>query len=148
MKKSPIVLRRIFLLLLITGLAACAGKDKQEKTPDHVTGQLHQEILKTVTDPERTSQAASLAESLKQIFAESDKQYKTDFETFQSINANFDTTDAELQAFFDRINSQAKNRQARVLAIHEKMRTLLTAEEWKQLNDAREDALKVDLKLL
>lgn len=148
MKKSPIVLRRIFLLLLITGLAACAGKDKQEKTPDHVTGQLHQEILKTVTDPERTSQAASLAESLKQIFAESDKQYKTDFETFQSINANFDATDAELQAFFDRINSQAKNRQARVLAIHEKMRTLLTAEEWKQLNDAREDALKVDLKLL
>ena len=136
------------MLLLITGLAACAGKDKQEKTPDRVTGQLHQEILKTVTDPERTSQAASLAESLKQIFAESDKQYKTDFETFQSINANFDTTDAELQAFFDRINSQAKNRQARVLAIHEKMRTLLTAEEWKQLNDAREDALKVDLKLL
>ena len=148
MKKLPIVFRRIFLLLLITGLAACAGKDKQEKTPDHVTGQLHQEILKTVTDPERTSQAASLAESLKQIFAESDKQYKTDFETFQSINANFDATDAELQAFFDRINSQAKNRQARVLAIHEKMRTLLTAEEWKQLNDAREDALKVDLKLL
>ena len=148
MKKSPIVLRRIFLLLLITGLAACAGKDKQEKTPDHVTGQLHQEILKTVTDPERTSQAASLAESLKQIFAESDKQYKTDFETFQSINANFDATDAELQAFFDRINSQAKNRQARVLAIHEKMRALLTVEEWKQLNDAREDALKVDLKLL
>lgn len=148
MKKLPIVFRRIFLLLLITGLAACTGKDKQEKTPDHVTGQLHQEILKTVTDPERASQAASLAESLKQIFAESDKQYKTDFETFQSINANFDTTDAELQAFFDRINSQAKNRQARVLAIHEKMRTLLTAEEWKQLNDAREDALKVDLKLL
>lgn len=148
MKTLPIVLRRIFLLLLITGLVACAGKDKQEKTPDHVTGQLHQEILKTVTDPERTSQAAALAESLKQIFAESDKQYKTDFETFQSINANFDTTDAELQAFFDRINSQAKNRQARVLAIHEKMRTLLTAEEWKKLNDAREDALKVDLKLL
>jgi len=148
MKKLPIVFRRIFLLLLITGLAACAGKDKQEKTPDHVTDQLRQEILKTVTDPERASQAAALAESLKQIFAESDKQYKTDFETFQSINANFDTTDAELQAFFDRINSQAKNRQARVLAIHEKMRTLLTAEEWKQLNDAREDALKVDLKLL
>lgn len=148
MKKLPIVFRRIFLLLLITGLAACAGKDKQEKTPDHVTGQLRQEILKTVTDPERAGQAAELAESLKQIFAESDKQYKTDFETFQSINANFDATDAELQDFFDRINSQAKNRQARVLAIHEKMRTLLTAEEWKQLNDAREDALKVDLKLL
>ena len=148
MKKLPIVFRLIFLLLLITGLAACAGKDKQEKTPDHVTGQLSQEILKTVTDPERASQAAALAESLKQIFAESDKQYKTDFETFQSINANFDATDAELQAFFDSINSQAKNRQARVLAIHEKMRTLLTAEEWKQLNDAREDALKVDLKLL
>jgi hypothetical protein len=148
MKKLPIVFRQIFLLLLITGLAACAGKDKQEKTPDYVTGQLRQEILKTVTDPERASQAAELADSLKQIFAESDKQYKTDFETFQSINANFDATDAELQAFFDRINSQAKNRQARVLAIHEKMRTLLTAEEWKQLNDAREDALKVDLKLL
>jgi hypothetical protein len=129
-------------------MVACAGKDKVEATPENMTEQFRQEILKTVTDPERASQAASLAESLKQIFAESDKQYKTDFETFQSINANFDATDAELQAFFDSINSQAKNRQARVLAIHEKMRTLLTAEEWEQLNDAREDALKVDLKLL
>lgn len=148
MKKLPIVFRQIILLILIAGVASCAGKDKQEKTPDLVTGQLQQEILKTVTDPERASQAADLADSLKQIFAEADKQYKTNFETFESINANFDATDAELQVFFDNINSQGKKRQARVLAIHEKMRTLLTAEEWKQLSDAREDALKVDLKLL
>ena len=101
MKKLPIVFRQIILLILIAGVASCAGKDKQEKTPELVTGQLQQEILKTVTDPERASQAADLADSLKQIFAEADKQYKTDFETFESINANFDATDAELQTFFD-----------------------------------------------
>ena len=63
MNKFPIVLRRIFLLLLITGLAACAGKDKQEKTPDHVTGQLSQEILKTVTDPYVSLNSPSMTSS-------------------------------------------------------------------------------------
>ena len=43
------------------------------------------------------------------------------------------------------MNNQARARQKRVLEIHAKMQKLLTAEEWKQLEKARKNALKVDL---
>jgi len=46
------------------------------------------------------------------------------------------------------INTQARARQARVIAIRTKMKTLLTADEWAQLKKVREDALKADLNFL
>ena len=148
MKSLAIVFRRIFLLLLITGIAACAGKDKAEATPDNVTEQLRQEILNTVADKDRANKAAALAESLRHVFVDAYEQSKKDIEAFHSLQANYETTDAEFNAFFDGINTRGKERQKRVLAIHEEMKAQLTASEWAKLEDAREDALKVDLKLL
>ena len=148
MKKLPLVFRQIMLLLLITGIAACAGKDKQEKTPDRMTELLRQEILKVVTDTDRANEAAELTDMLRQAFAEAEKQYEKDFATFRSLNANYDASKDKFQAFFMNMNTQARARQARVLAIHTKMKTLITAEEWKQLSDVRKDALEVDLKQL
>jgi len=149
MKTLPVRLRRIFLLLLISGLAAaCAGKDKAEATPKNMTEQLRQEILNTVADKDRANKAAALAENLRYIFVDAHAQSKKDIEAFHSLQANYDTTDAEYNAFFDGINTRGKERQKRVLAIHEKMKALLTAKEWTKLEDVREDALKIDLKLL
>ena len=148
MKKLAVHLRRIFLLLLITGLVACAGKDKAEATPDNMTEQLRQEILSTVADKDRANKAAALAENLRYIFVDADEQSKKDIEAFHSLQANYETTDAEFNAFFDGINTRGKERQKRVLDVHEKMKAQLTASEWAKLEDAREDALKVDLKQL
>ena len=142
------IYRLTLVLVLITGLAACAGKDKQEKTPDQMTEQLRQETLKYVTDSDRANKAAELTEQLRQIFVEAHEQSKTDIETYRAINANFDATEADFKAFFESINNKARNRHGRVLAIHSKLKTLLTEEEWKKLNDARKDALKTDLNLL
>jgi len=71
-----------------------------------------------------------------------------DMETFRSMNADFNATEEQFQAFFEGLNAQAGSRQNQAVAIHSKMKALLTAEEWKQLNDAREDALQTVLKLL
>lgn len=148
MKTLPIVFRRIFLLLLITGLAACAGKDKAEATPDNMTEQLRQEILNTVADADRANEAAELAAQLRQIFVDSQAQSKKDIEMFHSIISNMDSADADFNTFFDDMNARSKKRQLKVLNIHEKMKSLITAKEWQQLEDAREKALKADLKLL
>ena len=148
MKLSPTINRLILLVLLAVGVAACAGKNKVEPTPENMTEQLRQEILNIVSDPVRANQAAELTTQLKQIFVDAHAQSKEDIETFRSLKANFDATDAEFNAFFDGINSRGKERQSRVLAINIKMKNLLTAKEWAQLEDARKDALEVDLKLL
>lgn len=148
MKLSPTINRLILLVLLAVGVVACAGKDKVEATPENMTEQLRQEILNIVSDSVRANEAAELTTQLKQIFVDAHTQSKADVDDFHALRRNFDTTDAEFNAFFDGINSRGKERQSRVLSIHEKMKNLLTAKEWAQLEDAREDALKVDLKLL
>ena len=148
MKTLVVNLRRIFLLLLITGLVACAGKDKAEATPKNMTEQLRQEILNTVADKDRANKAAALAENLRHVFVDASEQSKKDIEAFHSLQANYDSTDAEYNAFFDGVNTRGKERQKRVLDIHENMKAQLTANEWAKLEDAREDALKLDLKLL
>ena len=148
MKLFPAINRLILLVLLTAGIVACAGKDKVEATPENMTEQFRQEILKIVSDADRAKQAAELADQLKQIFVDSHAQSKVDVDDFHALSRNFDTTDAEFNAFFDGINSRGKQRQSRVLDIHEKMKGLLTAKEWAQLEDARGDALKVDIKLL
>ncbi len=148
MKTIAVHLRRIIWLLLITSLVACAGKDKEEATPKNMTEQLRQEILNTVADKDRANKAAALAESLRYIFVDAHEQLKKDIETYRSLDANFDSTDADFKAYFDSMNERGKERQDRVLAIHEAMKSLLTAKEWQQLEDARKKALATDLKLL
>lgn len=137
-----------FAMMLVLGLSACAGKDKKEDTPDQMTEQFRQEILNTVADPERADKAAKLADQLRQLFVDADKQFKKDFDTFSSLNANYDAKETAFQGFFMNVNNQARARQKRVLEIHAKMQKVLTAEEWEKLEDARKKALKADLKLL
>jgi hypothetical protein len=138
----------MLVLILAVGLTACAGKDKQDPTPDQVTGQLRQEILSTVDDPARAEDAAVLAEQLRQLFIAAQSQIKVDMKAYDSMNADYNSTQAQFDAFFDGVNTRAEDRQNKVVTIHSKMQALLTAEEWKQLKHARKDALKTDLKLL
>ncbi len=107
-----------------------------------------EEILATVADTGRAAQAAALAEQLKQVFVAQQNQLRADMKTFQSLNADFNATEAQFRAFFEGLNARTELRQGQVVAIHSKMQALLTADEWTQLKHARKDALKMDLKLL
>lgn len=147
-KALPVKFYRLSLLLLMTGLVACAGNDKVEATPENMTELLRQEILSTVKDVERANQAADFAEQLKQVFVAAHEQSKKDVDTYRSLNANFDSTDEDFKKFFDGINARGKERQEKVVTINGKMKSVLTAEEWQLLEDARKKALKIDLKLL
>ncbi len=147
--ESPIgTFRLVLVLTLGLGLTACAGKDKASETPDQLTEQYRQEILSTVDDADRAEQAAALAEQLRQVFVAEQRQLQVDMKTFQSMNADFDTTEAQFQAFFEGLNAHKEARQGQVVAIHSKLQALLTADEWKKLKHARKDALKIDLRLL
>lgn len=136
---------RLIALLLVLALSACAGKDKKEDTPDQMTEQFRQEILESVQDTERAEKAAKLAGQLRELFVDAEQQYKKDFDTFRSLNTNYDAKKSSFQGFFMNVNNQARARQKRVLEIHAKMQKLLTAEEWEQLEKARKKALKINL---
>ena len=129
--------RLSLLLVLALGLSACAGKDQKEETPDAMTEQFRQEILSTVTHTKRAQKAAKLADQLRLLFSDAEKQFKKDFETYRSLNANYDTKETAFQGFFMNMNNQARARQRRVLEIHAKMQELLTSEEWEQLENVR-----------
>ena len=134
-----ITIQRLSTLVLILTLAlsGCAGKDNKEETTDPMTEQLRQDILSTVTDPDRADKVAKLAEQLRQLFADAERQHRKDFEIFRSLNVSYDTKETAFQGFFMNMNNQARARQRRVLEIHAKMQKLLTAEEWEQLAQSR-----------
>jgi septin family protein len=138
----------VLLVILLPGLSACAGKDMKDKTPDAMTEQFRLEILESVQDPERAEKAAKLAGQLREQFVEAERQYKKDFDTFRSLNANYDANKSSFQGFFMNMNNQARARQKRVLEIHAKMQKLLTAEEWETLEKSREKALNINLKYM
>ena len=135
-------------LMLALGLSACVGKDKPDQSPDQMTEQYRQEILNTVADPERAEKALKLAGQLRDLYAEAEQQYKKDFETFRSLNANYDARKSAFQGFFMNMNNQARARQKHVLKLHAKLQELLTAEEWEALENTRKDAIKVELKYM
>jgi len=138
----------VLVMALILGLSACTGKDTKEDTPDQMTEQFRQEILNTVKDSDRAEKASRLADQLRQLFADAEQQYIKDYETFRSLNANYDARETAFQGFFMNMNNQARARQKRVLEIHAKMRKVLTAGEWQALEKAREKTLKVNLKYM
>ncbi|MEH6571229.1 MAG: hypothetical protein V7709_19265 [Halioglobus sp.] len=147
--KSPIRVYRLALVLMLgLGLSACAGKDKESETPEQLMDLFRQEILSTVGDADRAEQALALAEQLEQGFVATQSQLQVDMETVRSMNADFNATETQFQAFFEGLNAQAGTRQNQAVAIHSKMQALLTADEWKQLKHARNDALQTVLKLL
>ncbi|MEH6588918.1 MAG: hypothetical protein V7746_01610 [Halioglobus sp.] len=147
--ESPIGTFRLALVLTLgLGLTACAGKDKASETPDQLTEQYRQEILSTVGDSDRAEPAAALAEQLRLVFVEEQRQLQVDMKTFQSMNVDFNATEAQFQAFFEGLNARIEARQGQVVGIHSQLQALLTADEWKQLKHARKDALEIDLGLL
>ena len=54
---------------------------------------------------------------------------KKDVDTYRSLNANFDSTDEDFKKYFDGINARGKERQEEAVTIHEKLKSLLTAED-------------------
>lgn len=138
----------VCISLLAMLLAGCAGNsdvslvDVEKQAFDD----LRSEIRITIDDTGRETRAIELVdelakelESLRQLKAERQDQGRR-------LNAKYDTTRAEFDAFISETSAKIRLNQQRILNLRGAFIATTTAEEWDQIFDARTDAISAAIK--
>ena len=92
-------------------------------------------VNRTVQDPEKAKQVnVYVAEIIKELKSsrEQEREYHRQMYT---LNANYDATPEEFSKILNEANIHRMQSSANVLSLRFRMKTLMTAEEWKALSD-------------
>ena len=129
--------------LLAIFLAGCAGKgdtslvDAEKQAFDD----LRAEIRIAIDNPERETMAIAIVDELAAQLASLLAKKKDKQEQARKLNADYDTTRAEFDAFVSVANTEIRMNQQRVLEQRKALIEITTPEEWEQILDARTDAI-------
>ena len=127
------------MLLLLVAIAGCSGKSdvRPESVEDDVLSELRAEIRSAISDPEREASAIAIVDEFAMELA-SLKRAKMDRQIqFRKLNANYDTTRSEFDAFVRESNDSIYMNQQRVVKQREAFVAITSSEEWAQILDAR-----------
>ncbi len=127
-------------LLLVT--AGCGGRHGEYR---HGSGagygaergvqEMMAAVEKAVPDPEKAKRVQA---ALTEIVEEAKQSYKQGREYHQKLyelNADYNATPEDFTKILDELNNSRMRTGAKILAIRFKMKEMLTAEEWKAMND-------------
>ena len=92
-------------------------------------------VEKAVPDPEKAKRVQA---ALTEIVEEAKQSYQQGREYHQKLydlNANYNATPEDFTKILDELNNGRMRTGAKILAIRFKMKEMLTAEEWKAMND-------------
>lgn len=135
--------------LIIMSLAGCAkdktsDADKEKQAFDD----LRAEVRLVVSDADRQSQAIKLVDELQVDLSEFRDDLNQRRARFQELNANYDTTREELEAFLSSVDAHLVANRSKVADSHLALFSALTPEERAELNKVHTKAMKSFSKLL
>ena len=112
-------------------IAGCASKD--DVAPVDVEKQafedLRDDIRNAVTDPARAAEVIRLVGMLEQDLATLRKTIKARKDRARELNADYDTSRADFEAFIAGVEAEVHDHEQRVSETHQSLRATLTAEE-------------------
>lgn len=129
-------------------IGGCAGKgdvnpvDVEKQAFDN----LRSEIRIAVDDPERETKAIAVVDELAAELESLRRKTAERHEQAKNLNANYDTTRAEFDAFISASNADIRLSQQRILEKRERLIEVTTPEEWDQILDARTEAIDTAFK--
>ncbi len=144
-------MRRLFIyrglgllpVILVFVLGGCASKD--DVAPVDVEKQafedLRTEIRDVIDDPARATEAIALVDALVKELDELRERVADRKKRIRQLNADYDTSRAEFEAFFDKVNVEIRSNRQRTADSHRALRASTTAEEWSQISKARTQAM-------
>lgn len=138
----------VILSLLAIAIAGCAGKSNVSPV-DHekqAFDDLRAEIHIAISDEEREAQAIALVDELAEELESLRRKKAKKQEHGRKLNANYDTTRTEFDAFISASNVEIRLNQQRILEIRGAFIAITTPEEWNQIFDARTEAIKAAIK--
>jgi len=135
---------RTAALALAFVLVACSHEPKPSSlaVADEAFDKLRAAIAREVKDPGRSRQASALVDELQQIVTAANADLKAHNGRLWTLNANYDATEAEVQAVFRDFNAARDRRQDETLALNRRAKALVTEQEWHALASVQERALR------
>ncbi len=129
-------------------VTACAGTG--DVTSADVENQafedLRNEIRAVVADPARETEAIRLVGVLQKDFETLHSTIATRTIRLRELNADYDTSRADFEAFLASIEAQARERRQNVTATHQALLAAMTAEERSQVDKSRSRAINAAIK--
>ena len=134
----------LLLVVLASGITACAGKDdvslvdvEQEAFDD-----LRAAIRETIDDPFREMEALTLTNELIEALEHLRGRVTERRQRVIALYANYDITREDFEAFFDEIETEIQVNRIEVVESERALLRVLTDEEEKSLEKAQTKAMK------
>lgn len=140
----PEVSRFLLLLVVVSCLAGCAREPKPtaEASASSALDGLRSAMAHEVKDAARATQAVGLVDDAEQLMLEASRDLKAHEARIRALNALYDATAEDFRAAFGEFNAKRHAHQRRLLDLQQRVRTVLTADEWRAVSKAREAALR------
>ena len=134
------------VILSIAG--GCAGKS--DLSPVDVQKQafedLRTEIREVIGNPQRSTEAIALVHDLEGELTALREKILARIIRAKQLNANYDTTRAEFDEFFERVNRDIRLNQQRVTKSHRAILAITTPDEWSQIAKVRTKMMRAIIK--
>ncbi len=133
----------LLIAAIAFSFAGCAGKDKM--SPVDVEYQafddLRSEIREVIDDPAREKEAIAMLEALTEDLETLRVSVSERRQQFRELNANYDATRAEFEAFFDQVDRQIQSNKRQVSEKNRALFAIITPDERSAISKVHSKAM-------
>ncbi len=138
----------LLFAVIVSAIAGCAGKD--DVSPVDVEKQafedLRSEIREAIDDPARDAEAITLVDSLVDDLDNLREKISARRKRVRQLNADYDTTRADFEAFFDQIDGQIQSNKRQVSERQRAFFAMTTPDERSALSKAHSKAMNAAIR--
>ena len=140
----------LLLIALVSGITACAGKGDVSaiEVEQQAFDDLRAEIRNIIDDPWREMEALALMDELVEAFDQLRVRVSERRRRAHELNADYDTTREEFDAFFDGIEADIQANRIEVIESERALLATLTPEERKSLEKVQTEAMKAAIRTI
>ena len=152
----PVTIKRnqpLWLLIAIAiaiAIVGCGGKDSVAPIDVEIQAweDLRVEVREVISDPVREAEAVKLVDALAEDVSAFREIVTKRHKRVRELNADYDTTRAEFDAFLKQINFEIQASQQRVSTTRQAFVAITTADEWSELSKVRSKAVTATIKTM
>ncbi len=142
------ILSGLLIAAIAFSVAGCAGKEKM--SPVDVEYQafedLRTEIREAIDDSVRETEAIALVNALSDELNALRKTISERKRRFRQLNANYDTSRVDFEAFVEQVNQEEKSNHQQVVEQHRALLAIITPDEWAEISKSHTKAMKAAIK--
>ena len=128
------------LVAITVGMAGCVrpygmGSGYREAALERGIAEMNELVSQTVKDPEKAKQIQAIFTGVITEAQQSLKQSREYHQKLFALNASYDATPEQFGKILDDLNNARMASAAKILGMRFKIKSMLTAQEWKELTD-------------